>query len=290
MKRYFLKLALVTLSVVTLVSCEEDTVTYGGNNFVTFDQVSEFTFPFFENNGVSEIPVNMAFPQSVDVTVNFTAVSEDGAAVEGVHYNLLTPNVITIPAGETTGYIKIDVIDNDILDDSKSLKITLTAASDANTTVGLADAGSKTKNFLIVNNDCTTTAFSFLGTLDYETSGAFDEPYTGTAVASVTDAGDCNVLLISGDFSGINRSQAAPIKFTFQTNSAEVPDPTGTLKADQQLWCEACYQPADINYNIFFSAVGTYTTSGSVKRMIVTGTTNIDGLTTVTETTVFTKP
>lgn len=286
MKRYFLKLALVTLSVVTLVSCEEDTVTYGGNNFVTFEDVAVITYPFFENNGVSEIPVNMAFPQSVDVTVNFTVDSD--VAVEGVDYTLITPNVITIPAGETTASIKINVIDNDILDDSKSLKVTLTTTSDANTTVGLADAASKSKNFLIVNNDCTTTAFSFLGTLNYETSGAF--PYSGVAEANVTDAGDCNVLMISGDFSGINRSQAAPIKFTFETNSSEIPDPTGTLKADQQLWCEECYNPDGTAYNIFFSATGTYTTTGSTKRMIVTGTTNIDGFTTVTETTVFTKP
>jgi hypothetical protein len=283
MKRYFLKLALVALSVGTLVSCEEDTVTYGGANFVSFDNVATVSYPFFENRGISEIPVNMAFPQSGDLTVSFTVESD--VAVAGVHYNVLTPNNITIPAGETTGFIRIEVLDNTILDDSKILKITLTGTSDANTVVGLADPASKAKNFLIVNNDCTTTAFNWFGNLDFETDYNGDVT-EGTAVGNVTDEGTCNVLLIKGDFAGLGREQAAPIRFTFTPDSNQVPDTSGAVKADEQLWCEQCLTSDGITYNLLYSATGVYQASG---KIIVTGSTKIDGLTTVTETTVFTN-
>lgn len=283
MKKYFLKLAFVALGVTTLVSCEEDTVTYGGQNFVTFDKVASRNFPFFENAGTSEVPVNMAFPVSHDVTVDFD-VTENGAAA-GTDYNLLNTQVV-IPAGETTGYIKIEVIDNTILNDSKSIDLKLTAISDSGITLGLQDDYSLDKRFLIVNDDCTTTGFAFLGDLNFTTSGSFD--YDGDALAEIDEQGNCNTLLITGDFSGLGRAQAAPIRFTFAPNSSEVPDPTGTISADQQLWCEKCYTTEGKTYNILFSATGTYSTTGTNKRMIVSGTTTIDGLGSLTETTVFT--
>lgn len=288
MKKYFLKLAFVALGVTTLVSCEEDTVTYGGKNFVTFDEVAKRNFPFFENGGTSEVPVNMAFPVSHDVTVDFQ-VAENGA-LAGTHYNLLNTQVV-IPAGETTGYISIQVIDNTILNDSKSLDIKLTAIDDSNITLGLKDDYSLDKRFLIVNDDCTTTSFAFLGKLNFKTSGGGD--YEGEAEAEITEDASCNQLLISGDFSGLGRTQAAPIRFAFAPTGSAVPASSGTISAYEQLWCEKCYTSDGKTYNILFSATGSYSTLGTNKdnwRMIVSGTTTIDGLGSLTETTVFTIP
>jgi hypothetical protein len=228
----------------------------------------------------------MAFPQSGDVTVNFTIVSTvEGQAVEGVHYNVLTPNSITIPAGETTGYIKIEVIDNTILDDSKRLTVTLTGTSDAKTVVGLADPASKAKNFLIVNNDCTTTAFNWYGNLDFENNYGGDTT-TGTAFANVTDEGTCNVLLIKGDYAVLGIEQEAPIRYVFTPGSSAIPSLSGTVKADEQLWCSECVTVSGIARTALYSATGQYLANGS---LIISSSTKLDGTDAViSETTIFT--
>ncbi len=193
MKRYIVKLALLALETTALVSCDEDTVTYGGQNFVSFDKVASTRFNAFENIGTAEIPVNLAFPKSNDVVVNFDITNSQGT--EGVDYIVLTPESVTIPAGETTGYIKIQIINNEILNDSKSLEITLTGLNDSKVALGLVDQGSKFKRFLIVNDDCTTNFLPFVAQYNVLDS---DNVVIGTAEADVNDNGDCNILRLTG--------------------------------------------------------------------------------------------
>lgn len=286
MKRYFLKLALVAISVGTLVSCEEDTVTYGGQNFVTFDVVNSTSLRFFENAGVSEIPVNLAFPKSNDVTINFTVASD--VAVAGVDYNVLTPGSVTIPAGQTSANIRIEVLDNTVLNDSKPLEITLVSSTDTSVAVGLTDEGSTYKRFLIVNNDCTTTSFDWYGTLNFNTGGSTG--FNGTAEADVNDTGDCNLLVITGDYAAGGRV-GLPINFVFIPNST-APDASGTVTVDEQLYCEACYTEDEKDYNILISGTGTYnSTVATNKTIIVSITATVDGLGSFSPTTtVFTVP
>jgi hypothetical protein len=286
MKRYFLKLALVAISVGTLVSCEEDTVTYGGQNFVTFDVVNSTSLRFFENAGVSEIPVNLAFPKSNDVTINFTVASD--VAVAGVDYNVLTPGSVTIPAGQTSANIRIEVLDNTVLNDSKPLEITLVSSTDTSVAVGLTDEGSTYKRFLIVNNDCTTTSFDWYGTLNFNTGGSTG--FNGTAEADVNDTGDCNLLVITGDYAAGGRT-GLPVNFVFIPNSA-APDASGTVTVDEQLYCEACYTEDEKDYNILISGTGTYnSTNATNKTIIVSITATVDGLGSFSpSTTVFTVP
>jgi hypothetical protein len=266
MKKYILKLALLTLSMGTLMSCEEDTVTYGGKNFVSFDNVASLRFNFFEHRGTAEIPVNMAFPKSNDVNVTFTITST--VAVEGVDYKVLTPGSITIPAGQTTGFIKIQVIDNDIMNDSKSLDVTLTGVSEGDISLGLTDQGSNYKRFLIINDDCTTDFLEFFGKFDVTND---EGDVIGTATADVNESGDCNILMIKGVLEDqLENETDKAIQFTF------VPGPNangarrGTLTAFQQLYCEACYtDPKGNNQTFLFEGGGRF--NADTKELDITG-------------------
>ncbi|MCO6148317.1 Calx-beta domain-containing protein [Flavobacterium sp. NRK1] len=269
MKRYILKLALFAFCAGTLMSCDEDTVTYGGTNFVSFDKVGDIQYPFFENRGVSEIPVNLAFPKSSDVTVTFTITSD--VAVEGVDYNVLTPGSFTIPAGETTGYIKIDVVDNDVMDDSKILNITLTGTSDSSVSLGLADEGSKYKNFLIVNDDCTTNFLEFVGKYSVVNG---DNDVIGTAEATVNETGECNILWISGVIEDVLENPTDTyIQFTLVPGAnPATSENVGTLSAYQQLYCEKCYTDENsTQQNILFTGGGQYNLNVTPKRLAITG-------------------
>lgn len=265
MKKYFLKLAFVALCAGTLISCDEDTVTYGGDNFVSFDDVANTRLQFFENGGISETLVYLAFPKSTDVTVNFTVTSD--LAIEGTDYVVLTPGSITIPAGSTSAPIRIQIIDNDVMDDSKPLSIALTGTNDGTVTVGLTDAGSKNKRLLIVNNDCTTNFQEFFGTLNAAANGN----NVGSAVAIANENGDCNVLLIKGQIAyngNVTMPSADYITFEFTPGANK---DRGTINAFEQAYCLDCINAGGDPQNILFSATGTYTIQGGVKRITING-------------------
>jgi len=245
MKRYIVKLALLTLGLVTLVSCDEDTVTYGGQNFVSFDKVASTRYNAFENIGTAEIPVNMAFPKSNDVVVNFKI--ENSTGVEGVDYTVLTPGSVTIPAGETTGYIKIQITNNEILNDSKSLEITLTGISDSSIALGISDKASAFKRFLIVNDDCTTNFLPFVSQYNVINS---DDVVIGTASADVNENGDCNVLRLTGlleDIAQTGTDEGTYIDITLVPGGSNKNG--GTIISDQQFYCAKCFQYPDAQTN-----------------------------------------
>jgi len=269
MKRYFLKSALLILSLATLISCDEDTVTYGGKNFVSFERVASNRITFFEHLGVSEIPVDIAFPVNHDVTVKFTVKSENGIAVPGVDYNVVS-NEVVIPAGATSGNIKIEVINNEIMNDSKALEITLTEISDSDITLGMKDAGSKFKRFLIVNDDCTTNFFDFVGDF-YVTAGGDD---IGIATVDVNDNGDCNIIRISGpitDFQGLVTDNY--LQFTMAPGAGANPN-TGSLTGVQQLYCSECFSNNGKQQTMLFSGGGSfsYNVAQDVRKITITGT------------------
>lgn len=254
MKRYILKLALFALSIGSLVSCDEDTVTYNGKNFVTFDRVSSTRFNAFENIGVSELPINMAFPQSNDVVVTFEVTNS--TAVEGTDYVLLTPNSVTIPAGETSANIRIQITNNEILDDSKSLEITLTGVNDGNVNLGLVDDGSKFKRFLIVNDDCTTNFLPFVRTYNvYDDENLF----VGTAEADVNDNGDCNVLRLTGFLLDITGTPTDPGNFIDVTLAPLGSNKNaGTISGVQQLYCTECYDDGQAEQTVLIAITGQF--------------------------------
>lgn len=265
MKRYFLKSALLVLSMATLISCDEDTVTYGGKNFVSFERVASNRLTFFEHLGVSEIPVDLAFPVNHDVIVKFSVDPGDsGTAVEGVDFTVESKEIV-IPAGATSGVIKINVIDNDMMNDSKAFELRLTETSDSNITLGLEDEGSKFKRFLIVNDDCTTNFFDFVGEF-YATAGGSD---LGIATVDVNDNGDCNIIRISGPISSFQGLVADDyIQFTM-TPAGSNPN-AGSLSAVQQLYCSECFTYNSKEQTMLFNGSGTFSYSAAQNRRTIT--------------------
>jgi len=258
MKRYILKLALLAISTVAFVSCDEDTVTYGGQNFVSFDKVASTRYNAFENIGIAEIPVNIAFPKSNDVVVNFKVDKSTGT--EGIDYTVLTPGSITIPAGATTGYIKIQITNNDILNDSKSLEITLTGISDSSVALGLVDKGSIFKKFLIVNDDCTTNFLPFVA--QYNVING-DDVVVGTASADVNENGDCNVLRLTGlleDVAGTGTDEGTYIDITLVPGGGANGKNAGSITSEQQFYCAKCftYPDAQTNNDVLLKITGTF--------------------------------
>lgn len=266
MKRYFLKSALLVLSMATLISCDEDTVTYGGKNFVSFERVASNRISFFEHLGTSQIPVDIAFPVDHDVTVKFTVTSDNAQA--GVHY-VLPSNEVTIPAGATSANIEIQVIDNEVFNDSKALAITLTEISDSNITIGLEDAGSKAKRFLIVNDDCTTNFFDFVGLFGVTASGTD----LGVAEVDVNDNGDCNIIRISGVLDNqLQNPTDTYIEFTMTPGTGSNGANQGSLTSVQQAYCVDCYTYQEVAQTFLFTGSGTFLVNANTTRLIVSGT------------------
>jgi len=273
MKRYILKSALLILGMATLISCDEDTVTYGGKNFVTLERVATDRLTFFEHLGVSEIPVNLAFPVNHDVIVKFSVdKGATGTAEENVDYTVESKEVV-IPAGATSGLIKINVINNDVQNDSKAFEIRLTEVSDTNITLGVEDEGSKFKRFLIVNDDCTTNFFDFVGEF-YVTSTATGDDL-GIATVDVNDNGDCNIIRISGPIgSSPTLGDFTTDRFLeFTMAPAGTNKNSGSLTAVQQALCTDCWTYQGNEQTLLYTGGGSFSTNltTGVRRINING-------------------
>lgn len=253
------------------MSCEEDTVTYGGKNFVTFDNVANTRLNFFEHLGVAEIPVNLAFPVSHDVTIAFDVETDpDLPAQPGVDYNLLTPGSVTIPAGQTSANIRVEVINNEIMNDSKYIRFRLKTVSDTNVSLGLTDEGSSYKRFLIVNDDCTTNFLEFYGKFNVRNA---EGTLIGTAEADVNENGDCNVLLIKGTLQdaigGLPTDGNIVFNFVPGANPS-TGENEGTLTSFEQLYCAECFSTTEGNQTLLFVGGGRFSVAN--KRLTISGT------------------
>jgi len=244
MKKYIYKigfLAIIAAGIFT--SCDEDTVTYNGENFATLATPSFTTLRIPENVGVFKMAVSIAFPVSNDVTITYEVTSD--VAVEGVDYTSATS--VVIPAGQVTTDIVINVIDNEVLDDSKPLQLKLTSISDSSISLGIANVGSTTKTGLIVNDDCTTEFSIWFGDIVVSEGGS-----STASTGGVNAAGDCNILVVTGDVFGFGAEddKEIPILLTPSSEGAT----SGTVTIDDQLYCQACSS----NMNVNVKGTGTY--------------------------------
>ncbi len=81
-----------------------------------------------EESGEATFAVTLSKPYDVDVTANI--VVEDGTAVQGIHYTLLQSQV-TIPAGDTVGYVSVGLIDDLDVNDARTFTLRLGGAENA---------------------------------------------------------------------------------------------------------------------------------------------------------------
>lgn len=127
MKNIFKTLVLAVLAI-TFNSCEEDLIIYNPGQFVQIDDASATSIT--ENSGtIVAIEAILAMPAESDVTVNFEASGADASRY------WLTPSSITIPAGETSGFVEFTAIDNEDIDGD--VDVTISLASSSSVPVGI---------------------------------------------------------------------------------------------------------------------------------------------------------
>ncbi|MGV3460492.1 MAG: Calx-beta domain-containing protein [Flavobacterium sp.] len=262
MKKNILKIGLSFLFAAFLVSCEEDTVTYSGSDFVLFNSITEVDMSASEASGAVNIPVNITKPQPNDVVVNFTVTSTTATA--GVDYNV-TGSSVTIPAGATSANIVINLIDNDAFDTMRVLEIELTSAS-APVTVGLTEVGSYTKRLSIVNDDCPTKFVFWVGSVTVEDVGYGTTP--GSAGANAN--GDCDILVVNNNLPG-EAAPAAPATLNTIYNLVFTPSnedgSAGTVEVAPTLVRQRNFSSGGVvsAYDMKYTAFGTYdTTTGEI--------------------------
>lgn len=260
MKKFILKVALIALFAGTLVSCDEDTVTYGGQNFVSFDKVASTRLIALEDGGDSETAINLAFPLSTDLVIEVDVKPVIGQ--EGVDYTVPS-KLITIPAGETTANFVLTAIDNTITNDSKIIEIKILSTNNPSIAVGLNDIGSPYKRMVLLNEDCTTRFTDLLGS--WEVFDAGDLAYLGDAEIDINDNGDCNILRISGIVDNIIANPTDTyIEITLAPQNGNAT--RGTFTSYQQLICAECWVNSandGLNETLVIQPSGNFITTGT---------------------------
>lgn len=108
-----------------LLTCELTIVSNEGMPLLGFDEV---VTTVAEEAGEVSFAVTLSKPYDMDVTLTVSA--EDGTALQGQHYNLLQ-NELTIPAGDTVGYVGVAIIDDYDVNDDRTFILRIVEAENA---------------------------------------------------------------------------------------------------------------------------------------------------------------
>jgi hypothetical protein len=192
-----------------LLGCgsEPDRIIFSGKDFVFFE-ASEVV-PLLENSADPlEIPVKVSLAQDEDVTVAYTI--EENGAIEGIDFEILSPNPITISAGEYETAIEIAVINNEVFEtESRTFSITLTEISPSLDKQVLTSV-----TVDVVNEDCPAEIpkiVNWIGSLSVEDVGFGASPGTGDAGPD----GSCGgVLIMTGDLLAFGLDSKITLVFT----------------------------------------------------------------------------
>lgn len=245
MKNILVKLSSLFLFVGILTSCEEDKVIYSGGDIIMFAN-TDANFSVNENAGQADLTVLLSKEYSSDVTVNFEVT--DGTAIQGTHYSISGTSIV-IPAGETSGKITINLVDDEDGNPARTFEIKLTSSSISDATIGLGgDEGSYLKTVIIANDDCPTKANLWYGNLSLLDVGFAASPGTGSANSN----GDCDIILIQGDVAG--GGLTPPDGTLFYLTPDFEGATTGTVDVPAQTYCVNCSSGMDAK----FSGTGIY--------------------------------
>jgi hypothetical protein len=111
-----------------------------------------------EDQGTIGVSVTLSAVQTSDVIVNYTWTSPDTSAFLGADFTFVTPGTMTIKAGQLTGSIGVNLIDDTQLDGDNNITLTLSATGSAAsalsaTKTDLAFALTITDNDVLPAND-----------------------------------------------------------------------------------------------------------------------------------------
>lgn len=125
MKKSYIIAAAVAL--VFTASCNRK-VEFQHETFATFDAV---TFSVDENVGTVNVPVSIYNPTGADVQIS--VVAQDGVAVKGVDYEIVSPvsGLLTFSGETTTQNVEVKIVDfSGEFTGSKDFKLSLASATD----------------------------------------------------------------------------------------------------------------------------------------------------------------
>jgi hypothetical protein len=155
------KLLIIISLIGVLLSCdnEGEKIIFDGTPFIFFESGSKLSI--LENSTeVLEIPLKISLAQSKDVTIQLQITSS--TAVVNSDFEILTPDVLTIKAGEYETDFKIRVIDNDVSEsERRMINVKIVSVSD-----GLDVQVLKEIEIEILNDDCPFDFSTLSG--DYE--------------------------------------------------------------------------------------------------------------------------
>lgn len=211
-----------------VVSCEEDLLVYDTDT--GFLQLSATTGTITEDTMdpiVTTVLVGSGTNEN-GVTVNFTVNSADASRFE------ITPasGSITIPAGEFSADISLQVIDNVTADGDLDVTIELNSSSSLPLGIGAEGNFSTSRTITIVDNDCPVDINAFVGTFSvFEnfTGGVnspsglnnfFGESYQVELSLVAGDASGTKVMITNSP--GFNEYIADGTVMTFLACSGEV--------------------------------------------------------------------
>jgi hypothetical protein len=132
-------------AAATLTSCKKDAVTISQVSFVNTSAT------YSESQGSINVAVSLSAPQSQDVTVNYSWSSSDSTYL-GADFSFPTSGMsLTIPKGQTSGNIQIQIIDDTQIDGPDDVFLTITGTSTNAAISGGANA--QTFDLTITDND-----------------------------------------------------------------------------------------------------------------------------------------
>lgn len=244
------KIFLAFLTLAFLASCEEDKQIYGGENYVIFTNVGTQSVSINEATGTYTLEVGIVNELSSDLDVSFNTT--DDTALEGVHYSL--PSNVTIPAGETSAELVIDIIDDDEFNSARTFEVSI-ASNSADIQVGIANEGSYSKEIRIINDDCPTQFTYWFGDLSVEDVGFGSVP----AVGSGNDAGDCDILVIE-DVDLIGLGMAGTYVYNFVPAPSSEDGSIGSVQSDEVVFPGVQEHDQLGTLDGVYTAFGTYST------------------------------
>lgn len=120
MKKVHISISMIVIAFLALPSCMDESAIIWEGLVVEFDRISGRSGGVYprENDGANiaeELRINLVGAhQAEPITVNYE-IDNTTTAVEGVHYNLISPNPVAIPAGSSFAFIEFEILDENVL-------------------------------------------------------------------------------------------------------------------------------------------------------------------------------
>ncbi|MCG8318397.1 MAG: hypothetical protein MI921_02740 [Cytophagales bacterium] len=120
MKKIYICIFMVAMAFLGLPSCMDETAIVWEGLVVEFDRLSGRSGGVYprENDGANiaeQLQINLVGAhQSEPIDINYE-IDNTTTAVEGVHYELISPNPVTIPPGSSFAFIEFEILDENVL-------------------------------------------------------------------------------------------------------------------------------------------------------------------------------